>query len=210
MTKESPPADAITENGISAIQPVTKSSLLTLEVVDRSIGWLERYLVSRLNAMQRATELLQERADKVPSEVDLKVGGLKELHTVRFDGVDREFASLDKRIAETSINNKENIFAALKAAQEAAKEQNNSNKEASSKMENAFSKQIGDLASLFKTTTDSLLAQIADVKERISAIENRGLGQTSAQSTQQTASNFMLAVIGTLIAIGAVVVAIIK
>lgn len=210
MTKESTTTDAITENGVSAIQPVTKSSLLTLEVVDRSIGWLERYLVSRLNAMQRATELLQERADKVPSEVDLKVGGLKELHAARFDAVDREFTSLDKRIFENSISNKEAIGAALMAAKEEARAQNTSNKEASGKMETAFSKQIGDLSSLFKTTTDSLMAQIADVKERVAAIENSGLGRTSAQSSQQIASNFILAVIGALIAIGAVVVAIIK
>lgn len=208
MTAE--PEDEDIGNGAAAIQPVTKSSLLTLEVVDKSIGWLERYIVSRLNSMQKATELLQARADKVPSEVDLKVGGLKELHAFRFEAVDREFASLDKRIAENSINSKEAISAALMAAKEAVKEQNISNKEASYKMEGGFSKQIGDLSSLFKSTTDSLLAQIADVKERISAMENRGLGQTSAQSTQQTSSNFLLAIIGTLIAIGAVVVAIIK
>lgn len=208
MTAE--PEDDDIGNGAAAIQPVTKSSLLTLEVVDKSIGWLERYIVSRLNSMQKATELLQARADKVPSEVDLKVGGLKELHAFRFEAVDREFASLDKRIAENSINSKEAISAALMAAKEAVKEQNISNKEASYKMEGGFSKQIGDLSSLFKSTTDSLLAQIADVKERISAMENRGLGQTSAQSTQQTTSNFLLAIIGTLIAIGAVVVAIIK
>ena len=86
---------------------------------------------------------------------DTKISGFRELVTEKFEGRDTALA------------------AALKAAQELVKQQNDSNTIATDKAAQAFTKQIDGITELIRTTAKGTDDKISDIKERITIIESR-------------------------------------
>ncbi len=113
------------------VLPVPDPSTLTTAQTIREIDRLEALLTetmqgivktfeTRFMGMDKAIELIQAAADRVPSEVDLKVGYLKELHGEKFHSIDVQFAERDDRTKESATERQKALDAALQAQKEAA------------------------------------------------------------------------------------------
>ena len=195
-------------------KPVSDPSDLTTERLQREIGLLENELSRRLGAASEygkvANELVREHADanyrvlgqrldgideatkvlndivtRVPTDVQVAVGHLKELHDERFESVATQFKERDTRSERESRDNKVAVDAAFAAQKEAASEQNKSNTLAISKSEAATSETISKLTELFQTTVSAQADKVDDLKQRVTAVEQRKLGANESNAGYQ-------------------------
>src|SRR6185503_13696028 len=104
------------------------------------------------------TKLTTDAVDKAKVEVDVRLSSMKELMDEKFRGVAAEFAMRDTALQ-----------AALKAAEAAVRQQNESNTVAIDKSATAFTKQI-----------DGLDEKINDLKERMSELSSKNYGAIGA------------------------------
>ena len=139
------------------------------DYVDGQVG----KLVGRFDGIDKATELLSETVNRVPSEATKEVQHLQSVLDERFSSVAIQFSERDTRQEREAKDNKVAVDAAFAAQKEAAAEQNKSNTLAISKSEAATSETINKLAELFKGTTDGLYDKVDDLKDRLAASEKR-------------------------------------
>jgi hypothetical protein len=144
-------------------------------------------LIERLSGMDRATQLLSDTVNKVPTEVQREVGNLGNVMTEKLLSVDKQFAERDTRTERESRDNTLAVGAAFAAQEKQAVAQNDANTTAINKSEQATTETINKLAELFKTTTDALGDKIDDLKQRVQAIESSKQGVVeNAQHAYQT------------------------
>lgn len=171
----------------------------------REIALTKENFETRLDAIDKATSLLQSRADRVPQieTVAENLHGLKELTEEKFASIALQFKERDARLEQTTIDSKAAIEAALEAAKEAA-----------GKTEVGLTKQIDAIAANQAVMVNALHDKIDDMKTRITAIESRTEGLQNAKKEQQTDSTYIWGIIfglgGFLVAVAAVVVTIVK
>lgn len=91
-------------------------------LLESNIGGSEKALVSRLDAMDKALELLQALANRSPSiaEVDLKVTDLQRLNEETFRSIDKQFDAVTLLANQVTTSSKEAITFALQAQKESA------------------------------------------------------------------------------------------
>jgi cation transport regulator ChaB len=171
--------DTGSESYRGAALPRPDPTVLTTEQLLRTVAAERDYLDAqldvlreRLSGIDKATRLLNETVNRVPTDVTKEVTHLRELMDQRFNGVQDQFHERDVRVERESRDNKVAVDAAFAAQKEAASEQNRSNTLAISKSENATTEKIDKLSELFKTTTGALADKIDDIKERTGRIES--------------------------------------
>lgn len=157
-------------------RPNPDPTVLTTQSLLREILNLREIIETRIDAMDKALQLLQAKADKVPSETDIAVGRLKDLHDERFKGVATQFAERDIRTEQTSRDSKVAVDAALQAAKEAVGEQNKSSALAIAKSEASTTKQIDQIIAINQATTSALNDKIDDLKLRLTQIDGQSTG----------------------------------
>ncbi len=135
-------------------------STLTTELVYRAVDGLRDVIEARLNAMQKAVDLLQSNADKSPT-----IGELNASHEERFRSIATQFTERDTRADTTAQSIEKAIAAALQASKELGAEQNRTT-----------SKQLDQLDELFKAAAKASDDKASDLKDRITAIESRSAG----------------------------------
>jgi uncharacterized phage infection (PIP) family protein YhgE len=179
-------------NGLSdsIAPPVPDPTILTTEQLLRTAQAERDYvdgridvLIERLAGMDRATELLSDTVNRVPTETQKEVAHLAGLVDERFDSIRTQFAERDTRSERESRDNKVAVDAAFAAQKEAAAEQNKSNTTAINKSEEATTESINKLGELFKTTIDAVKESVDELKQRVQAIESSKQGV--AENTQQ-------------------------
>lgn len=136
---------------------------------------------------------------------DLMAGKIDELAAVtteRFTGVGSQFAERDTRTDQRAGDTKLAVDAAFAAA-----------KEATSKIEAGFTKSIDGQQELLNATTQATNDKISDLKDRLTAIENRTIGITTANTGNREVTNdassrvfSIVSVVVSILAIAAVVV----
>jgi uncharacterized protein YoxC len=173
-------------------KPVPDPTSLTTAQLDRAIESERDYvnaqldvLRERLDGIDRATRLLNETVNRVPTDVQKEVAHLRELSDEKFDSIAKQFRERDSRSERESRDNKVAVDAAFAAQKEAAAEQNKSNTLAITKSEVATSETISKLAELFKTETKGLADKLADLRRDIDRIENRKVGAVDTVNTQR-------------------------
>jgi hypothetical protein len=180
-------------------KPVPDPTVLSTQQVLRENYWLRELLqakiesiVQRLDGMDKAIELLARRADRVPSEVDLKVDGLKDLHNERFESIDKQFASVTALSNQAASGSRESLALALQAQ-----------RDASYKSETAIKERIEQMDKQFNTAMSVRDATIQGISEannllgsRVIAIESRTAGQTQEKTTQQTDKGLQYTLLG--------------
>ena len=151
------------------------------------VAGLISIISQRLDAMDRATALLNSQVTAVPSDVDKQVGNLKELHSERFKSIELQFIERDKRSERESRDNKVAVDAAFAAQKEAAAEQNKSNTLAISKSEVATTEAIRKLEQLVQAAIDGLNDKISALGDRLNRTENliTGAAENRAGSSKQ-------------------------
>jgi len=165
-----------------------------------------RVLEQRLTAMDIATELLSATVTRVPTEVQTAVGNLRDLHSERFQSIATQFAERDTRQERESRDNKVAVDAAFAAQKEAASEQNKSNTLAIDKSERATAETLAKQADLFKSKTDALDTQIADLKERLTIVETAKRTGTENGDQKRLDIGVMVSMAAVFVAILSVVV----
>jgi hypothetical protein len=164
---------------------------------------------TRLTGMDKAVDLLQKLNDMmIPAFVREQVEQLKNLHNTKFEGVQTQFTLLKQATEQLDLANKTAIAAALQAQKESAGETQKSSKEAIAKSEASTSESIKGLTSTFSVAITGATNQTSDLKDRMTAMENRTAGITSAQhdSRESRTSNlssgyYVVATIGAVVAV---------
>lgn len=171
-------------------------------------------------AMDKALVLLQTFADKSPTTsnvdgkvdalsklIDVKIAANKELSEMRALYI-KEIAEIKNAASESLTNAK---FQGNQTALDAALK---TQKEASDKIEQNFTKQFENIGTLISTSLASITQQVGDVKERIGSVENGNRGnQVQKQDFKDNRGFVFVAISATvnvimmLIAVGAVIVA---
>ena len=153
---------------------------------------------TRLDGMDKALELLQTRADRVPSETDIAVNNLRQIHEVKFDSVALQFSERDTRTDQTTKDSVKAIDAAFQSADKAI-----------TKTENAVSLQIQEQGKRIDNVSKSADDKIADIKERLTTIEARtaGITQNKAETVIQArdSTSFVMAAVASGIAVCSII-----
>jgi chromosome segregation ATPase len=172
----------------SIAPPVPDPTVLTTEQLLRTAQAERDYvdgridvLIERLSGMDRATQLLSDTVNKVPTEVQREVGNLRNVVDEKVASIDKQFSERDTRSEREARDNKLAVDAAFAAQEKQAVAQNDANTTAINKSEQATTETINKLAELFKTTTDALSDKIDDLKQRVQAIESAKQGVSDSQ-----------------------------
>lgn len=212
--------------------PVPDPTLLTTQQLLREMANLREVIFTRLDGNDRAIVLFNENLTRVPTDTDKQVQHLRELHEERIVSVEtgaslqlkaaidkftEMFASIQVQFRERDVRSESSkiasdiaLAAALQAAKEAVGEQNKSSTAAISKSEASTIKQIEQMGTLIQQVGKALDEKFSDVKDRLTLIEGRTAGLGEARASHQVSAGFIVAVISTIIAFVAVVIAILE
>jgi len=194
--------------------PVPDPTLLTTQQLYReiealrvqqnsSVIALQQKLETRLDAMDKAMELLQARADKIVSSITEQIKSLQTLHQEKFDSVQKQFVERDTRTEQLAAAGQLAIKDALQAAKEAVVNQNISNEKAIAKSEGNTTKLLDGLDGKIAATKEL----IAALDKRFSAGEGLDVGQRYEKETNQSDINIWIGLGGLLVALVAVIIA---
>jgi len=164
---------------------------LRQDMRQREHAALQELLEVRLDAMDRANELLSETVNRAPTEVTKSIDHLKGIQDERFRSVETQFRERDTRSERESKDNKVAVDAAFAAQKDAANEQNKANTTAINKSEATTTETIktnqelskSENAALAKSLEDTKIRQVEiddDIKKRLGAVEATFAGLASA------------------------------
>jgi hypothetical protein len=159
------------------MQQVLRDVAASREIIEARIDGIQNNLETRLQEREKAIELLQHAANRIPELVSQDVKHLQLLHEEKFSSIRNLLAEKDARSEESSRESKVAIAAALQAAKEAVLAQNESNTRAIDKSEAEFTKQIAGINFLVGAMGKSIDDKIDDIKSRVQSIESQKKGQ---------------------------------
>jgi DNA anti-recombination protein RmuC len=142
----------------------------------------------RLQGIDKATELLNETVNRVPTDLQKAIAQMRELLDVRFDSVALQFKERDTRSERESRDNKVAVDAAFAAQKEAAAKQDEANQKAIDKSEKATNESISKLGEVVKASNDALADKIDDVKARLSDQDSKVTSITASRQGGQDAT----------------------
>ena len=155
--------------------------------LDRAISGLRDLLESRINQNSKDVDQIHTVLDTrdnairrqvadIHSLMSVEIGKLAEVTREKFVGVAAQFSERDTRTDQRAGDTKLAVDAAFAAA-----------KEATSKIEIGFTKSIDGLQQLLQAVSKSSDDKISDLKDRLTAVESRTAGISSANSENRTA-----------------------
>ena len=189
---------------------------LTTEQLRRELATLREIIETRLDGMDRATELASSQASVTRAQIEqirgrlreetvTEIGQLRELLEARLAGMDRtialQFAERDVRSEQATASSKQALSAALLAQKELVAQQNDANSAAAAKAEANFTKQIDQIGTIIQTMEKATDARITEVKERIDRGEGSTAGATGSRSEHAQVTNQVLMALSVLAAV---------
>jgi hypothetical protein len=191
-----------------------------MQVHNSEASGLLKTIETRIDAMDKATELLRENISIVPTEMDRQVSHLREFMVARiestqvarderFHSIDLQFRERDTRTDQSSRDSKVAVDAALQAAKEAVGEQNKSSALAIAKSETSTTKQIDQLQTLIQTNNDATNDKINDIKARLDRGEGLLRGGDHTRTEKRLDGGLAAAIAGVCVALLSVAVAIV-
>ena len=196
--------------------PVPDPTKLTTEQLRRELATLREIIETRLEGMDRATELASAQAVVAREEIEqirgrlreetvTEVGQLRELLEARLDGMDRaislQFTERDVRSDQATVGSKQALAAALLAQKELVAQQNDANSAAAAKAEASFTKQIDQIGTIIQTMEKATDARITELKERIDRGEGSTAGAAGSRSDRAQVTNQVLMALSVLAAV---------
>jgi len=155
-------------------------------------------LSQRLDGIDRATEVLNEVVNRVPTDVQQAVGNQRDVMEEKFSSIATQFAERDTRSERESRDNKVAVDAAFAAQKEAAAKQDESNAKAIDKSERSTTDTIAKLSEQFKSSNDSLGDKIDDLKQRLTSVESRTIGIRESSDDRRASLALYLTTAGVL------------
>lgn len=183
--------------------PVPDPTILTTEQLIRVVKAERDYadglvaiLKERLDGMDRATQLLSDTVNRVPTVVQTEIAHIDGLSNEKFRSIATQFKERDTRSERESRDNKVAVDAAFAAQKEAAAKQDEANAKAINKSELATAETIKTNAELFVSQNKALVSKIDDLKERVTSAEAAKHGSKDTVSSIYAFAGFMATVIG--------------
>jgi hypothetical protein len=191
--------------------PVPDPTTLTTSQLRRELASLRELLESRLDAMDRATKLLDETVNRTPTIIQTEIAHLRELMAEklsstggkaeeRFSSIDLQFTERDIRTSQAAAASAQALAAALQAAKEAVFEQAQAAAKAAEKTEMSTTKQIDLIQNQIRTLGDTFGDKIDDLKGRIDRGEGSTSGAFESRSEQRLNVNTLLQVLAVIAA----------
>jgi type VI protein secretion system component VasK len=156
---------------------------LTTAQLLRELVSLREIVETRLNAIDKATQLFQENLMRVPTDTDKQIAHLKSLHDEKFAAVSQQFkdrdirSDQDKQVASTAVT------AALQAQKDLIALQNSNT-----------TKQVDSILALLASTNTALNDKVGVINGRL----DRGDGGHSAGAAYLTTGLAVAAIIVSL------------
>jgi chromosome segregation ATPase len=192
--------------------PTPDPTVLTTEALARAVRAERDYFDSqtevigeRLRGIDRATSLLNETVNRVPTEVQKEVSHLRELMDERSEAVITQFSLVERQRVEQKSDTKAAVDAALAAAKEAVKEQTTAFGLATAKSETSTLEQLKQLTVTFNTAISGVQVTLGDLKDRINRIEATKAGGKETLTGIYALVGFLVSVLvllGILVAAG--------
>lgn len=196
-------------------RPTPDPTVLTTESQARAQMAMRDYvdgqievIKTRLNAIDKATQLLNETVNRVPTALQEAITHLRELDEEKFASVAQQFNERDTRSERESRDNKVAVDAAFAAQKEAAAKQDESNAKAIDKSEAATTETINKLGELFSSSNKALSDKIDDLKARVGSIEANRQGGREVESDRNAGLTANSAVLYLIIAVVGIIVTI--
>jgi hypothetical protein len=193
--------------------PTPDPTRMTTQLVDRALTAFRVVMETRLNAIDRATELLGREMEREAASAEVlrdrlrqeqiremaverefilsKLANVADVGRERFSAIDNRFVERDVRAEQAAQESRISLAAALAAQKEAVAEQNKANTAAIAKSETATVKQIDAVVSALAASTKTLDDKIAGLMTRI----DRGEGGSLSLQQARTQSNWSTGVI---------------
>jgi len=206
-------------------------STLTMDLLNRTaqalriefgdkITALKDVLSARLDGNDKATIVLAENLNRVPTTLDRETLRLTEIFAERLKGaslmmaqqiesINLRFRERDTRTELEKVAASTAVTAAFSAQKEAAANQDRSNAQAISKSEAWTAKQMEDLKLLFNSKNASTDDKIADIADRITRVESGARGGLDARSQSRDERSEKRLDNGTVISVAAVLVSVV-
>lgn len=195
------------------VEQLLREIATSRETTEAKATGVREVIETRLSGMDKAIELLQHTANKMPQFIKDEVAQLRELHQekfnsigtqidIQFGAIATQFGERDKRTDQLSLSDKTAINAALAAQEKQAVAQNESNAAANVKMETNFSKLIDQGQALLLEVRRNTEAQINDLKSRLDKGEGGAASSREVKKDSHDNLSLILAAAAVLIAIG--------
>jgi hypothetical protein len=127
-----------------------------VEALSERLAGMVAVLEERLAGIDKATEVLNQTVNRVPTETQVAIGAVRELYDEKFNSVDKQF-----RANQTALD------AALQAQKEAAGARDESNQKAIDKSEQSTSETITKEAEARAIESRALRDKLDDVTRRL-------------------------------------------
>jgi hypothetical protein len=198
--------------GEQGSRPIPDPTILTTDAVNQAIAIARDYtdnknavMEERLRGIDRATILLNEEVNRVPSKLTLAVEQVYAVTGERFSSVDKQFKERDIRAEREARDNKVAVDAAFAAQKEAAAKQDEANAKAIDKSEKATAETI-------KTNQDATIQRLAEltksqdeIKIAVSRLETSKLNATESRTEHRAstgaATGYIFGAVASVIAI---------
>jgi hypothetical protein len=193
--------------------PSPDPSVLTTQQLHAAIDNLRALLTAdirsvetRLDAIDKATEIFSDNLTRVPTDTDRQIQHLKELHETRFKAVEMQFAERGQRTIEAITNARTALESALSFSKDAADAREIANATAISKSEHAFTKQIDAITGLRVADMHAMDGKIEDLKSRLDRTEGRFMGGQETKTERRLDTGSIVGIISAGVAVGMAIV----
>lgn len=154
----------------------TDPSALATQALWREVAHLKELVFNRLDSLRSAIDELHNDLNRLRESLQTQILDESRLRDEKFSSIQTQFRERDVRVEQTARDTKVAVDAALQAAEKARTSSNEAFDKSIFKSETATTKQIDQLAVQMNTSTNGLMIQITDVKERLTRIEGKGEG----------------------------------
>jgi hypothetical protein len=176
---------------IGDLVPRPDPTVLTTAIVNQAKGDLRResgslreIIDTRINGTDAQLQLILELVRSLPFTTahaleqqgglfDVKLAGLRELTSGRFDEIAQQFAVVERQRLEQKVDTKSAVDAAFAAAEKSQTAITAASERAIAKSEQSTKEQLTSLGDQFQTSVSALQKAVDDQKERSNALELR-------------------------------------
>lgn len=181
--------------------PIPDPSVLTTEQLRRELDKLQELIYSRMDAMERAAEVLDENVNRQPTILDREMDKLNLLTAERFNSIAVQFKERDVRTDQDKLAATTAVNAALQAQKEAAGASNISNSAAIAKSEAGFTKEIDAIKNLLLSNKDGINTQITDLVARLNRSEAAVVNTREVRVDRHSEVSGIMGIVGGIVGV---------
>ena len=163
-----------------------------------------RVLVSRLDASDKAVQLVRDDYLRIPELIRSDLHHEREVFQAKLDGIKdltiEKFTALATLTDKLSLANATALTAALSAAEKAVGEQNRSSSLAITKSEQGMQEALKQLQTTFQTEIKGITALMATMQSRLDRGEGNERGASSQRTEHRADSGLIVGIISAVIA----------